>query len=147
MHATKFVLQPLGMGRMGSHNISFRTRREGDGIVLEIDMKKIVSFKVDDELARWVEEAWRDQGFSSRSDFLRHVIKEILDNNKKLSLMPETDFYRGASKTITFKIDKRTLEKLDMIVEEKGYYNRSDFLRDVLKKYWLDIPDGSSTLP
>jgi metal-responsive CopG/Arc/MetJ family transcriptional regulator len=122
---------------LGSGTISFKAKRVDDKIVLEINMKKVVSFKVDEETEKILNIAWRDHGYSSRSDFLRSIIKDIINNGHNLELQPSQQYYITNKKPITFKLEKSLLDKLDEIIEKKGYYNRSDFLRDVLKQMLL----------
>ncbi len=96
-------------------------------------MKKVVSFKVDEELNSWLETAWRDNGFASRSDFLRTIVINLVENGLDLDIKPSFDNFTKQEKIITFKLDNHLLERLDALVEKKGYFNRSDFLRDVLR--------------
>lgn len=36
--------------------------------------------------------------------------------------------------TVSFKAPKKQLEKIDQLVEEKGYTSRGEFLRDIIRR-------------
>lgn len=100
-------------------------------IELIINMRKVVSFKVDKDVKDWIELAWKDNGFSSRSDFIRKILEELIEDPAKLNITNKGLTPMKNEYTITFKVDNETLNKLDKLVAKKGYMTRSDFLRDL----------------
>ncbi|MBE9391728.1 ribbon-helix-helix protein, CopG family [Fervidicoccus fontis] len=116
---------------MPSDIIFIADKKESSRFELIINSVKIVSFRVDENLKKWIESAWKENGFSSRSDYLRNIIEDVVMNTDKYNFKNNGLLPFKCKYTVTFKIDNSLLEKLDKIVEKKGYYTRSDFLRDL----------------
>ncbi len=120
--------------------LSFKARCVGGGFVIEIREKKIVSLKVDKNLYDMIEREWRSRGFSSRSHFLRNLVNDILNDGRFIEDLAKVnceEIFIGSSssKTLTFKIEKSVLEKLDKLVRKCGLSTRSDFLRIAIKYF------------
>ncbi len=117
--------------------ISFKARCLRDGFILEIKEKKVVSVKVDPKMYKWVNNAWRENGFASRSDFLRAIINAAISDEIDKSVFRENgEFWTTpAEKTLTFKLERKVLEKLDEKAREYGYGNRSDFIRSLIEYF------------
>ncbi len=118
---------------MGS-NLSFRERTSKDGFILEINENRVVSFKLDKETYEWLENNWKKQGFSSRSQFLRYLINMVLQGKAPLNKNDSENIIlmSDSHKTVTFKLNSSLLDKLDRVAFEFGYTSRSDLLRVVL---------------
>ncbi|MEM0020880.1 MAG: ribbon-helix-helix domain-containing protein [Fervidicoccaceae archaeon] len=101
-------------------------------IEIIIKTKKIVSFKVSEDMFEWIENAWRSSGFSSRSDYLRALIISLVDEPNRVEKTNGDLLPIKAERTITFKLDNTTLHKLDELTAKKGYSTRSDLLREVI---------------
>ncbi|MEM1619179.1 MAG: ribbon-helix-helix protein, CopG family [Fervidicoccaceae archaeon] len=108
-------------------------------IIIDIFEKRTVSLRVDEETYKSLEAAWRASGFASRSHLLRHLVDKALSDpdRQDLSLEKERLLLMSCSphKTITFKLDERTLAKLDELVLKLKFGNRSDLLRALLARF------------
>jgi len=61
-------------------------------------------------------------------------VRQISDNSFEIELVPNTV-------TITFKVDDELLKKVDLLVRELGFQNRSELIREAIVTY-LKYLDG-----
>lgn len=119
-------------------SVSFREKKLHDVIQLDIQVKKVVSVKLDKIIAEKLEEISRKEGFSNRSDYIRNLIINYIQND---SMDPpsikdkNSVLIRGCETTITFRLDSGLLEKIDELARKKGFSTRSDFLRYIIYSF------------
>jgi len=119
-------------------SVSFREKKLHDAIQLDIQVKKVVSIKLNRIIAEKLEEISRKEGFSNRSDYIRNLIINYIQND---SMDPpsikdkNSVLTRGCETTITFRLDSGLLEKIDELARKKGFSTRSDFLRYIIYSF------------
>ncbi|MEM0173775.1 MAG: ribbon-helix-helix domain-containing protein [Sulfolobaceae archaeon] len=59
-------------------------------------------------------------------------VRQIDSNSFEIELTPNTV-------TVTFKLDEEIMQKLDFLVKELGFQNRSELIRDAIEKYLKHI--------
>ena len=119
-------------------SISFREKRLHDAIQLDIQVKKVVSIKIDRNVAEKLDEKSKNEGFSNRSDYIRNLIINYIQNNSFNNPSSSDKYHvstRRCETTITFRLDSNLLEKIDELAREKGFTTRSDFLRYIIYSF------------
>lgn len=115
-------------------NVSFRERKTSNGIQLDIQVKKVVSLKIDRTIAKKLDDNYIKEGFANRSDYIRFLIMKYLE--KPMEPKEKVDYKQLLTKncdvTVTFKLESAYIEKIDEMAKKCGFFNRSDFLRYVL---------------
>lgn len=115
-------------------NISFKERRLSNGIQLDIQMKKVVSLKLDEITAEKLNENYIKEGFANRSDYIRYIISKYLEKTCHYDRNIDYNYLltKKCDITVTFKLEASLLEKIDEMAKKYGFFNRSDFLRYIL---------------
>jgi len=110
--------------------------RKQDGIHLDIQVKRVVSVKVHERVARLIESKYREAGFANRSDFVRSIISKCLSDGLKPADVRYVPAYASrCDVTLTFRLDSSVVEKIDEAAKKLGFATRSDFLRYVIYNF------------
>lgn len=117
--------------------ISFKERKLPNAIQLDIQVKRVVSIKIDKEIAEKIDEKTKSEGYLNRSDYIRNLIVNYIQSNSvDESVRGITDILTKKCDTIiTFRLDNSLVEKLDELAKQKGFSTRSDLLRYIIYSF------------